>query len=158
MSARAGIVASYVTAMKEQFNGTTAPYVSDLFGNVSKDAVFFNQITDFPFISVAPGPEEREYLPSGMIWGFLTVYIRIYVKDETEAQAQLESLITDVENFIDNNLELPYNITTYGDVSLTRHIEDARIESIATDEGLLNPNAVGEIAVRVRYEKSNLFS
>jgi hypothetical protein len=91
-----------------------------------------------------------------MICGFLTVYIRIYVRDEDNGQGQLESIITDIENYIDNNLELNYNVFTYGG-NATRHIEDARIESISTDEGLLNPNAVGEIAVRVRYEKSNLF-
>lgn len=152
MSARSGIVKAFAANLKNDIRGTD-PYVSNLFGNVTNESVHFDSINDFPFISVTPGPETRENLPSYQTWGFLTVYFRIYVSNQDDAQGELESIISDLENFIDNYRRMSYNVITPSGTE-SREITDSEISSISTDEGLLAPKAVGEVSVLVRYEKT----
>lgn len=152
MSARSGIVESFVSELKQAFTGS-GEYLTNLYGNVSNKVYHFEQVPDYPYVSITPGPETRQNLPSLQVWGFLTVYFRIYVKDEDDAQKSLERIIADLEIFIDNNRLLSYNVSTpSGEVTHT--ITDSNIQSITTDEGLLAPYGFGEIAVTIRYEKS----
>lgn len=151
MSARSGIVKSLAAKLVEELTGSS-PYVNNLYGNVSNRVVHFDSITDFPFISISPGPETRENLPSNQVWAFLTVYFRIYVSNEEDAQGELESIISDLEIFIDKYMRLSYNVIT--PLGLTNYeTVDNTILSISTDEGLLQPKAVGEVSVLIRYEK-----
>jgi len=69
----------------------------------------------------------------------------VYVRSESEAQQLLEDLLDDLENVIDANRVLVYDITN--NLSTTEIL----IQSITTDEGLLNPYGVGEINLQVRY-------
>lgn len=155
MSARSGIVKAIAAKIAEDFDGS-GQYMTNLYGAVSNVVKHFDDIQNFPYISVTPGPETREYLPSSQMWGFLTVYIRIFVSDADDAQGELESIIADIENFIDNNRGLSYNIkTTAGEES--RQITDCEVASIATDEGLLNPKAFGEVVLTIRYDKHRQF-
>jgi hypothetical protein len=153
MSARSGIVKAFAAELLSQFTGS-GEYLTNLFNNnVSNKVYHFDNVPDFPFISVTPGPETRENLPSLQVWGFLTVYFRIYVRDTDDAQGQLEQIIADLEKFIDNTRLLAYNVNTPSGLE-TRNITDSNIQGITTDEGLLAPNGFGEIAVTIRYEKS----
>lgn len=152
MSARSGIPKALAARLKEEVTGSD-PYVNNLYGNVTNQAVHFDSINDFPFISVTPGPETRENHPSNQTWGFLTVYFRVYVSNEDDAQGELESIISDLEIFIDNHRRLSYNILTPSGIK-SHEITDSEITSITTDEGLLRPKAVGEVAILIRYEKT----
>jgi hypothetical protein len=105
--------------------------------------VFWDEVTDYPSICVYPGTETREYLPGNFKWAFLTVNIRVFVNDEN-AKDRLEELFDDIEYVIDNNNDL---FTDGNDLST-----DIRLLSISDDEGLLNPQGVGEITLEVRYE------
>lgn len=155
MSARSGIVKAISSKLAEEFNGS-GKYLTNLYGAVSNVVKHFDDIQSFPYISVTPGPETREYLPSNQMWGFLTVYVRIFVSNADDAQGELESIIADIENFIDNNRGLSYNIkTTAGEES--RQLTDCEVASIATDEGLLNPKAFGEVVLNIRYDKHRQF-
>lgn len=155
MSARSGIVKSFVSAIKTELNGQD-PYVSNIYGNATNRTVHFDAINDFPFISITPGPESRDNLPSYQTWGFLTVYFRIYVSNEDDSQGELESLISDLEIFIDKYRRLSYNVITPSGTK-SFEITDSEITSISTDEGLLAPKAVGEVTVLVRYEKNRQY-
>lgn len=154
MSARSGIAKAMSTGLGVKLNGT-GKYVNNIYNNVSNKVVHFDDINDFPYISVTPGPESREDLPSNFSWANLTVYIRIYVKNNEDAQGELESLISDVENFLDLNLKLLYNVTTFEGLQ-TRTTVTNNIVGITTDEGILDPNALGEVVVDVQYEKIRL--
>ena len=79
-------------------------------------------------------------------------YIRIYVENNEDAQGELESLISDIENVVDTHLNLSYNVTTSQGLEI-RNTVDNSIITITTDEGLLDPNALGEVVLEVRYEK-----
>ena len=138
---RTQIVEEIVRLLKLNLNGVS-PFVSNVFDNVKSKQIFWDEINDYPSICVYPGTEIREYLPGDFKWSFLTVNIRIYVKDE-EAHERLEEIFDDVETVIDDN--------NYLTVSGNNLSEDIRLLSISDDEGLLNPLGVGEITLEVRY-------
>ena len=151
MSARSGISKGLASVIGTSLNGTGI-YVNNVYGNVTNKVVHFDDIQDFPYISVTPGPESREDMPSNFTWATITMYIRIYVENNEDAQGELESLISDIENVVDTHLNLSYNVTTSQGLEI-RNTVDNSIITITTDEGLLDPNALGEVVLEVRYEK-----
>ena len=151
MSARSGIAKGLASVIGTSLNGTGI-YVNNIYENVTNKVVHFDDIQDFPYISVTPGPESREDMPSNFTWATITMYIRIYVENNEDAQGELESLISDIENVVDTHLNLSYNVTTSQGLEI-RNTVDNSIITITTDEGLLDPNALGEIVLEVRYEK-----
>ena len=138
---------SIITALAEKFkiiNGT-GTFKSDLSDNSYPKLKFWDEVQDFPCVYSTAGSEIREYLPGDFTWGHLNVCVKVYVRSESDAQQQLEDLLDDLENVIDANRVLVYDITN--NLSTTEIL----IQSITTDEGLLNPYGVGEINLQVRY-------
>jgi hypothetical protein len=152
VSARSAIPTSIVGLLASSLVEGSLHYVTDIQGNVSNQAKHFDKINDFPYISVTPGTEQREYLPSNQTWAELNIQIRIYVQNNDDPQAELEAIISDVETFIDKNQRIMYNVTTPTGIE-TRETVDLSIISIATDEGLLAPYGVAELVIITRYEK-----
>ena len=152
MSARSSIPKALVTMLIDSLSEGSATYVTNIQGNVSNQAKHFDKINDFPYISVTPGAEQREYLPSNQTWAELNIQIRIYVQNNDDPQAELEAIISDVETFIDKNQRIMYNVTTPTGIE-TKETVDSSIMSIATDEGLLAPYGVAELVIITRYEK-----
>jgi hypothetical protein len=138
---------SIVTALAEKFKviDGTGKFKSDLSDNSYPKLKFWDEIQDFPAVYLTPGSELREYLPGDFTWGHLNVSVKVYVRSESEAQLLLENLLDDLENVIDANRVLVYDITN--NLSTTEIL----IQSITTDEGLLSPYGVGEINLQVRY-------
>jgi hypothetical protein len=136
-----------VDALVEKINGINGatPYIVDLNNNASNKLEFWDEVFDFPSVSVTAGNEFREYLPGGFKWGHLGITIRCYVQQE-EPISELEKLLVDIERAIDDNNMLTYDI---GKVT-----QEIRINSISTDEGLLAPYGVGELTLEVLYEVS----
>ena len=140
MSYRSKIANKLVELLKE-IDGSTG-WQSDLFGNVENRLKFWDEVDDMPSVFVNTGAEAREYLPGGFKWAYLSVTCRIYVRDE-EPEARLEEIFEDIETIVDNNGTMEYDTNKY--------IEDMKILSISTDEGLLSPIGVGEIALQITY-------
>jgi hypothetical protein len=138
---------SIVTALAEKFKiiDGTGKFKSDLSDNSYPKLKFWDEVQDFPCVYLTAGSELREYLPGDFTWGHLNVSVKVYVRSESEAQQLLEDLLDDLENVIDANRVLVYDITN--NLSTTEIL----IQSITTDEGLLNPYGVGEINLQVRY-------
>ncbi len=139
--ARSAITDAIITKLKD-IDGSGSWNI-DLADNVTNKLIFWDEVNDFPYVSVVPGSETREYLPGAFKWGFLNIMIRLYVYDE-EPNEMLEKALVDIETQLDAN-----NILTYDTGKSTEQIS---ILSITTDEGLLAPYGVGEIALEVRYE------
>jgi len=142
MSRRTSIVKALVEKIK-LINGQ-APYQVNLFNNAYAKLEFWDTVNDFPAVYATPGSEYREYLPSDFVWGILGVAIKIYCKGD-DAQEQLELLLGDIETVLDNNRVLVY------DTANNYETTEILIQSITTDEGLLDPYAIGEINLQVRY-------
>lgn len=142
MSKRTSIVKAIAEKFKE-INGEV-PYSTNLYNNSFNKLKFWDEVQDFPCVYVTPGSESREYLPSDFTWGYLGVAIKVYCKGEN-SQSQLEELLSDLETCIDSNRVLQYDDST-------NETTEILITSITTDEGLLDPYAVGEINLQVRYQ------
>lgn len=138
---------SIVKALAEKFkviNGE-APYKSNIFNNSYPKLVFWDSVADFPAIYVVAGSESREYMPGAFTWGFLGVSLKVYAKGE-DSQLLLENLLEDIENVIATTERLVYDpLNNYETTEIL-------ISSIVTDEGLLDPYAIGEINLQVRYQ------
>ena len=107
---------------------------------------FWDEVTDFPAVHVNSGAETREYLGQGDKFRFLALTFRCYVNEEDAVQA-LEELMEDVESVIEDNNPLNY---TTGLAVATTTIQTT-INSIDTDEGVLEPFGIGEILCTVQY-------
>lgn len=140
MSARNKIADKLVELLKT-IDGT-ATWSSNLYNNVFKGLKFWDEVDDYPSVFVNIGYESRRYEPGGVKWGYIYYNIRIYVQDE-EPEARLEEIFDDIETVIDMNGNMEYDTN--------QKIEDMKIMSINTDEGLLNPIGVGEITIQVMY-------
>ncbi len=138
---------SIVTALADKLKiiDGNAPYSSDLFNNSYPKLKFWDEVQDFPSVYLVAGSETRQYHPADFTWAFLNISIKVYVKDESYPQEELENLINDIETVINNNRVLVYDVTN--NLSTTEIL----IQSITTDEGLLAPYGVGEINLQVRY-------
>jgi len=133
---RQQIITQLVTNLKT-IDGTT-PWASKLWDNVFDRLIFWDEVNDFPTVSVVSGNESREYLPGNFKWAYLTVSIRIYVKAD-DPKLELENIFGDIESVLDDNNNLGGLCT------------DIRILSLTDDEGLLAPLGVGEMLLQVQY-------
>ena len=144
MLARSKIVNALVTEIKK-IDGT-GTYNINLHNNVQKGLKFWDEINDFPYVCITASDETRQYLPSDFKWAFLTVNIKIYVKDENPENI-LENALLDIETVLDANNNLSYDPDNPG-----AQLTDIRIISISTDEGLLTPIGVGDMYIQIRYD------
>ena len=151
MSARTAIPVAYVEKLQQVLNGT-GDYLTNMYGNVESRVRHFQDIENFPTITVTPGPETREDMPSNFTLCRLEVAVRVYVKNQDDAQGELEQIIGDLEKFFDKNLDIAYNLITSSGQETNKTISNT-ILSITTDEGLLQPQGIGEILLSVEYEK-----
>ena len=123
------------------------PYKINLFDNVTAKMLFLDEIEQYPKVCVVAGDEEREYQPGGFKWRFLNLTIRAYVHNEEDAQEELALLLEDIERIIDESDALVYDDTVDPNQSAT----SMTIESVSTDEGVIQPLGIGEISITIRY-------
>lgn len=126
-----------------------------IYDNASTKILLFDQVKDFPFISVVKGSEYTEYQGGGFRWQYLDIYLRVFVSGYEDYDEKLELVISDIKTFVDMHESFEYTITKPNGEPDTNTVTEITWESITTDEGLLAPNAFGEIKLRVRYEDMN---
>lgn len=143
-SRRMAIVNALVDKIK-LINGNV-PYRTNLYGNVQPRLKFWDEVEDFPAVHLSAGSETRQYQGGGYKDRYLTVTIRVYVSEENAVFA-LEKLFEDIETVLEDNASLSY-VDQNG---ATQSVQQITILSLDTDEGALEPLAVGEIICEVRY-------
>ena len=141
---RAQIVTSLVTKLKG-INGLGS-FISNVNDNVVGRLLFWDEVNQFPAVHLNAGSETREYLGGGQKVRFLSVTIRCYVKAE-DAVLALDHLLEDIETVLETNSRLAY----LDSQSQTQFTQQITVLSIDTDEGVLEPLAVGEMLLEVRY-------
>ena len=138
-------IANFLVGELKKINGAASTFDSsytyqvNLFDNVFRRLKFLDEINDFPSVFLQAGTENRVYDSKGLTTSTLDIMIRVYVHTENAVE-ELESTMQDIEFVI-------YNMDTekYG-------IMDVQVASMGTDEGLLDPYGIGEVAVTVQYE------
>ena len=144
-SRRANILRSLTTKLKD-IDGSGA-FLTDLQNNVEPRLKFWDEVVEFPAVHLNAGPETREYQGGGFKDRFLSITIRCYVQDEEDATEALNLLMEDIETVLEENSRLEYADSQNN----TFNTQQITIVSINTDEGVLEPLAVGEIDIEVRY-------
>jgi len=139
-------IAEALAKKLKQIDGSH-PFNINLFDNVESKLSFLDEIEQFPKVCVVAGDETREYQPGGFKWRFLTLTVRVYVHNETDAQEELALLLEDIERLIDESDALVYDDS----VDPSEATTSITIESIGTDEGVIAPLGIGEMVVEVRY-------
>jgi len=138
-------IANFLVGELKKINGAVSTFDSsytyqvNLFDNVFRRLKFLDEINDFPSVYIQAGTENRVYDSKGLTTSTLDIMIRVYVHTENAVE-ELESTMQDIEFVI-------YNMDTekYG-------IMDVQVASMGTDEGLLDPYGIGEVAVTVQYD------
>jgi hypothetical protein len=143
-SRRFAILTALAEKLKE-INGE-GDYRTKLWDNVKPKLEFWDELEEFPAVRMSLGPEYREFLGGGAKNRFLTVTIRCYIKEE-DPQNALEALLEDIETVIEQNGRLAYQDSS----GVPQSTQDILVSSIDTDEGALDPIAVGELSVQIRY-------
>lgn len=141
MSKRTSIAKALADKLKTIDGSGT--YKSNVYGNAYPTLKFWDEVNNFPCIYMSKGREVREYLPGDFKWSFLNVSIKVYCHGES-SQDELEDLLMDIEKCIDANRVLEYEPG--------RYTTEILITDITTDEGLMDPFAIGEMNLQVRYE------
>lgn len=144
-SRRANILRSLTTKLKD-IDGSGA-FLTDLQNNVEPRLKFWDEVVEFPAVHLNAGSETRQYQAGGYKDRFLSVILRCYVQDEEDATEALNLLMEDIETVLEENSRLEYTDSQNN----TFNAQQITIISINTDEGVLEPLAVGEINIEVRY-------
>lgn len=139
---------SIVNALVEKLKGIngSGSFVSNVFNNVSPRLKFWDEVEQFPAVHLNAGSETREYQGGGYKDRFLSISIRIYVREENAVDA-LDALLEDIETVLEDNSRVAYE-DKQGNTQYTQQIS---ILSIDTDEGVLEPLGVAEMLIEVRY-------
>ena len=140
---RSAIVNAFVEKLKT-IDGTGK--FRTVVASTSPRLLFWDEIAEFPAVHVNSGSETREYLGAGEKFRFLTLTFRCYVNEE-EAVDALEMLLEDVETVIEDNNPIVYTTGLGTSISTIQ----TTINSIDTDEGVLEPFGIGEIIATVQY-------
>lgn len=152
MDYRTSIADGLVELIKTELDGSKPEkYWTNLYGLVSRSVFKFEEINEFPYIGIHIGPESFEYLPSRQQWIYLDLSILIYAKDEGDIQTQLEKLIADVKTIIDSDMDFTYTINKPDGSSTQGKVTQVTMNSVSTDEGLLDPYGFAEVSVTCRY-------
>ena len=141
---RAKITKKVVEILNTNLEGST--YTSNVHANSVNKLIFWDEVNNYPLISVVAGTETREYLPANFKWGYLTVSIKIYVEEQNSVDV-LEQYFEDIEALLDLNNNMVYEAET------GKTTEVISILSIDTDGGLLAPLAVGELIMQIQYDR-----
>lgn len=121
-------------------------YSTDLGEHAYPRMKFWDEISEYPCICLAAGPETITHQGAGLKDRYLDIVLRAYVEDE-DPTAALERLLEDIEIIIDRNGRLAY-VDSSGNTGYTR---DIIITFIDTDQGALAPLGVGEMTLQVKY-------
>jgi hypothetical protein len=143
-SRRTAIIEALVTLIKT-IDGT-GTFRSNLNNNVYGKLKFISDLNDFPTVCVIASSESREYTTGQYRNRFLQVKILIFANEENPL-TKMDSVLEDIETLLEDNGRLTYYDKS-GDAQKTH---DITISSISTDEGALEPVAIGEMFIMVHY-------
>ena len=124
----------------------TGEFLTNLYQNVSPRLLFWDEVTEFPAVHLNAGSETRRYQTGGYKDRFLTVTVRCYVQEDNAPEG-LGKLLEDVETVLEQATGLNY----FDSKGKQHTIKQITIMSIDTDEGVLEPLGVGEMALEVHY-------
>ena len=116
-------------------------------GNCQRFFVYLHEINDFPFIAFLPQEEIRNHRGAGRKIAVISIFIRAYVYNGDDPQTEAETIGFSIEQAIE----------TFAPSATARSfkVEEARVISFRTDEGLFKPYGFADLDIEIFYEVSN---
>jgi len=110
---------------------------------------YIDDINAFPTICFYVTNEARRHIGGGIRYAILTINIRGYV--ETDTQDRLNAI--DVADNILEDIEVIINGISYLNDACDYDIEESRILSVSTDEGLFDPYGIADVTMEIVYQQ-----
>ena len=117
--------------------------------NVERRFKYIDDINAFPTICFYITNEARRHIGGGIRYAILTINVRGYVT--TSMEDRLNAI--DVADNLLEDMEVIINGISFLDDAHDLNIEEARILSVVTDEGLFDPQGIAEITAEIVYQQ-----
>jgi len=115
--------------------------------NVYRTYKYMHDLNDFPAITFIPNREERDHFGAGQVHGIISIQLRCYVYDGDTADIadECERLADQIEAAVD----------TFAPTYRQYEVEEARVVSLRTDDGLMIPYGVADLQISILYRLEN---
>ena len=115
--------------------------------NVYRTYKYMHDLNDFPAITFIPNREDRDHFGDGQVHGILAIQLRCYVYDGDTADIadECERLADQIEAAID----------TFSATNRALEVEEARVVTLRTDDGLMTPYGVADLQISILYRLEN---
>lgn len=112
--------------------------------NVSRRFKYLDDVNDFPYITFVPRQESRDHYGSARKLAMIAIDLRIYVYDgdTDDIASECERLADQVEAAVD----------TFAATYPQYEIEEARVATLRTDDGLMTPYGIADLQLSILYE------
>jgi len=104
---------------------------------------WLDQINSFPYITYNVQDSALVHISNNIRYYAMEIALRAYVRGES-SQALLDDMLIDLENAIIH----------FRNVALG--VVEARIVSVDSDEGLMDPNGVTDMRIRITYQQDEI--
>jgi hypothetical protein len=115
--------------------------------NVYRTYKYMHDLNDFPAITFIPNREDRDHFGAGQVHAILAIQLRCYVYDGDTADIadECERLADQIEDSID----------TFSAANRALEVEEARVVTLRTDDGLMTPYGVADLQISILYRLEN---
>ena len=112
--------------------------------NITRNYHVLDEVNDFPAITMIPQNEVRDHRGAGRKIATLSLQIRAYAfdGDGSEIIGVTENLAEEIEEAID----------TFANSNRQFEVEECRVTSLRTDEGLFAPYGIADLEAQIVYE------
>ena len=117
--------------------------------NVFRTYKYMHDLNDFPAITFIPRQEQRDHFGDQQVHAIIAVQLRCYVfdGDTSDIADECERLADQIEDAVDSFAE------TYRQ----HQVEEARVVSLRTDDGLMTPYGVADLHVSILYRLEDFY-
>ena len=117
--------------------------------NVYRTYKYMHDLNDFPAITFIPNREDRDHFGDGQAHGILAIQLRCYVYDGDTADiaGECERLADQIEDAIN----------TFSAANRALEVEEARVATLRTDDGLMTPYGVADLQISILYRLEDIY-
>ena len=102
-----------------------------------------DEINDWPTRCFTPGNESRTHFGAGLRWATTLIQLRGYTYDDgVDAMAAAEDLARSIEDIVDQ----------FRASHPSLNVVQMRVQSIRTDEGVMEPYGIADLLIELTYE------
>jgi len=112
--------------------------------NVDRQYKYLDSVNDFPYITFVPRQENRDHRGDARKLAVLAIDLRVYVYDgdTSDIADECERLADQVESAVD----------TFATTYRQYEVEEARVITLRTDDGLMTPYGIADLQLSILYE------